>query len=227
MLRRISNYLRKPEVVDNSEVKDYSPDFWRMEQFTKQFIFVCGDMMTNGDNNWMVAEACVNRVPEYPGHVYTDDLFTFWKKDLGINSYPIILPNNYRPTGFVRWPVEPLPIKGELWGIIPYQFKKVLDEHHQNGVVFRRERIRIRLPIIEIGWTARTSNPTSDEKIPLPKMHERYNTCMAWAYIGIPEYWDNQIGGIFARSQLSPCENDIPRKYVGKFYRFDNEDNNN
>lgn len=191
---------------------DFTPDWWKLEQFERQLLFVDGTLMSGQANDFMVKEFSHVPMPIHPT-VYTHADYTFWMKDLGRQSFPVMLPENYRPTGFVRWPIEPLRVRGELWAIRPQAFKKYIDEHMQNGVRYTRVRIKITLPYREIGW--------SKDK-PLVKLSE-YKTAVreAWAYVGIPEYWDPLIGGVFSGSQVLPRELDDHRPYVNQFYRFE------
>jgi hypothetical protein len=40
-------------------------------------------------------------------------------------------------------------------------------------------------------------------------------------YVGIPKYWDDQIGGIFQTTQMDIQEHDNPRIWIDKFYQFE------
>lgn len=191
---------------------EMTPDIWKLEQYHRQLIFVADDMQTGGKNNKLVAEASFTAEPAHPT-VYTHHKYTFWKKDLGVHSYTIILPEGYRPTGFVRYPVEPARIRGELWAIRPSQFI-LLDKHKQNGVQFKRDRVRIKLPSRFVCY---------DDKRPLPNITDQpFHTVTAWLYTGVPDYWDAQIGGIFASSQMET--QDHTAKAIQKFYSFDIKD---
>src|SRR5579872_1423786 len=186
---------------------DITPDMWRLGQYKWQHLFVMGDE----NERDLAVEASFTQLPEHPT-CYTEAPFTLWKKDLGKESYPIPLPETYRPTGYVRWPVEPARIRGELWKIHPEQFI-LLDSHKQNGIQFRRQRIKIILPAAEVAWRGKNGYPT------LGDFHVRA-IIPAWAYLGIEDYWDAQIGGVFAGAQLELREGN--RKYAKQFYQFQN-----
>lgn len=219
MYQQVRNFFKPKqhdiEALANDGNLDWSPDYWKLEQFKRLRVFVYGDQMTGMKNNHMVAEFSHAPEPLHPT-VYTSAPFTFFKKDLGDKSYPVMLPGHYQPDGFMRWPVEPHRVKGELWAVRPQAFKKYLDEHHRNGVMFIRERIAITLPYREVGWSS---------KNPLVKISPYLvQTVDAWAYIGVPEYWNPQIGGLFASTQVMPRERDNPVNFIQKYYRFDNEE---
>lgn len=183
---------------------DITPDMWRLGQYKWQHLFVMGDE----NERDLAAEGSFSCMPEHPT-CYTEGKFTLWKKDLGEKSYPVPLPESYRPTGYVRWPVEAARIRGELWKIHPEQFI-LLDSHKQNGIQFRRQRIQIILPAAPVGWRAKS--------YPIVGQFTVHATVPTWVYIGIKDYWDAQIGGIFAGSQLELQEQD--RKYAPQFYQF-------
>lgn len=213
MLRRLTNLLRKeePQPIQDVEV-DYTPDYWKLTQFKRQLLFVYSDIKFEHENNWMVAEASFVPLPHQPV-VYTEQPFTFWKRDLGPMSFPVMMPHNYRPTGYVRWPVESHSVQGELWSIDPEQFKKVLDQHHLNGVMYRRERVKVIIPSQNVVWGSSK----------LPFISDFFTkTVMAWAYVGIPKYWDPLIGGIFASAQVEASEHiNPPVKRLKQYYNFD------
>jgi len=188
-----------------------APDIWKLEMYMRQLIFVPDDLKYGGPNHQLISESSWTKEPLHPA-CYTHSNYTFWKKDLGDKSYPVVLPENYRPSGFIRGEIIPAPIKGELWAIRPSCFR-VLDKHRNYGVQFIRDRVPITYPYREIGF---------NKKQPLPKISDEYfTTVTAWMYIGIPEYWDPQIGGIFQTSHMDVYEHDVPKPYVKQFYKFE------
>lgn len=198
-----NDFLRQTELT---------PDIWQLEQFQYLRIFVPCDMMTGKINNNLVKDASKDGKPLHPT-CYTHNDYTFWKKDLGEHSYGVPLPASYRPTGFVRWPVEGARIRGELWGIRPNQFI-VLDRLRQHGRMFVRRRVPITLPY-------RTVSYDDTRRLPNISDHKYFQTVDAWMYFGIPEYWDPQIGGIFAKAQLELHEHDQRRLWMNKFYKWE------
>lgn len=196
-----------PEATEWAAQCNLTPDNWKLEQFIRQLIFVPDDMKKGGKNHDLISEA-ING----PTHssVYTADPYTFWLKDLGGHSYPIVLPANYKPDAFTIVPVEAAPIQGELYFIRPSQFV-LLDKHKQNGVQFRRDRVSIRIPYRTVSYGPAV----------LPKISQHYfTTITAWMYTGVTEYWDPMIGGVF-RSQMDLFEHETPRAWMKHYYKFE------
>lgn len=193
-------------IAEMAEEVSSTPDIWRLEQYKRQRIFVADNVLDE-----QLREASFVGQPVWPECCYTHDKYTLWKKDLGAHSYSVILPENYRPTGFVRYPVEPAKIQGKLWAVSPTAFIS-LDKLRDNGVRFTRSRVRISLPWRFVAYS---------KKKPLPEISRDFlHTLDAWVYFGVPDYWDAMIGGIFASSQIEPSEHVHPRQ--GKFFRFAN-----
>jgi len=190
---------------------DITPDMWRLGQYKWWHVFVPDDFMSGREHNWMLKNYTdVEKKPVHPV-CYTKQPFTFWKKDLGGESFPIILPGSYRPTGFVKWEVIPARIQGELWKVHPEAFI-LLDNHKQNGIQFRRVRADIILPCSEVYYS---------KKRPLPEVSDEYirAEAPAFMYVGIRDYWDPLIGGIFAGAQLTTIETN--KKYLKEYYKFE------
>ena len=185
----------------------HTPDIALLEQFNRQLIFV-----TDNTHDDLLSKASWSGKATNPT-CYTLDEYTLWKKDLGKASYSIVLPSNYVPTGFVKWPVEPARIRGALWSIRPNAFIS-LDKTRGNGVRFIRRRVNIAYNYRTLAY---------DPKKPLPHLsdHNYFTMLQAWMYVGVPEYWDAMIGGIFASSQLDTHEHYPPRTWMQKFYQFD------
>jgi hypothetical protein len=210
MLNVVKNLFRRPSL---EKVPDtiFTDDFWKLEQYMFQLIFVADELKRGGKYHSFIAEHSRSPEPVHPS-CYTSGEYHFFKKDLGEgHSFPFALPSNYKPSAFLRYPPEPARIKGELWAIRPKAFIS-LDIHRQNGVMFRRERVRITYPTTPIAYS--TQNP-------LPHiLPDQIATVMAWMYIGIPTYWDDQIGGIF-QNQLELREHEAKKIWIDKFYKFD------
>ncbi len=215
MLKALKNFLHPPQqedidpIVEWAHQNEHTPDMWKLEQYIRQLIFVPCDMKEGGNNHSLIAEA-ING-PSYKD-AYTADEYTFWKKDLGGYSFPIVLPKDYRPDGFTIVPVESAPIKGELYFIRPPQFK-VLDNHKNRGLQFTRERVGIRIPY-------RTVSYGPKRPLPVISNHNYFATVQAWMYIGVKEYWHDMIGGIF-KSQMDLYVHDQPRVWIKKYYKFE------
>lgn len=186
-----------------------TPDNWKLEQYVRQLIFLPCDMKKGHRNHGLIEDHINGPVYE---DVYTAQEYTFWKKDLGEASFPVVLPGDYRPDAFTPYEVEAAPIKGELY-FIPGHHMKELDKHRLNGVQFVRDRVNIRIPY-------RTVSFNKERPLPVISDHKYFNTVPAWMYMGVKDYWDPQIGGIF-QSQMDLYEHDNPRVWIKKYYKFE------
>jgi len=210
--------FRKPSSVEEelpdlnaiawAHQNDSTPDMWKLEQFKRQAIFVCCDMKKGGINHRLIEEAINGDVYQ---DTYTADEYTLWKKDLGGQSFPVVLPKDYRPDGHTLVPVESAPIKGELYYINPTQFIQ-LDLHRPVGQFFR-ERVNIRIPY-------RTVSYGPKKVLPEISNHNYFSTVPAWMYMGVRDYWHPMIGGIF-KGQMDLYEHDQPRPWIKQYYKFE------
>ena len=210
MLNAVKKYFQPdpdPEAVAWHRQAVMTPDVPQLFQFKRQHVFVADNVHDDVLQNWSW-----NGEPIHPT-CYTHHEYTLWKKDLGTKSYSIILPSNYRPSGFTLVPVEPGKIRGSLWNVSPYAIIS-LDKAKVNGVQF----VRTRVPI---DYNYRTV--CYDDKHVLPKIsgHNYFQMQDAYMYIGNPEYWDPMIGGIFASAQLDTHEHFPPRTWMKKFYQLE------
>jgi len=189
----------------------HTPDIRQLMQYQRQFIFVADDMMYGGRHHELLDSPATMRV--HPA-CFTLNKFTLWKKDLGSHSFPVAMEESFKPSNFLRWAVEPAKVKGELYTIRPSVFWLKLDIHRQNGVQFRRKRVAIILPYRQVRYS---------KARPIPEVTDEYiHPVQAWMYIGRPEYWDDQLGGVFRTSEMTLHEHDKPRPWIEKFYKFDN-----
>lgn len=209
MLEALKFWKDKPD--ESTSLPEYPEDYCKLEQYMFQLVFVADEMMKGKKHHSFISEYAHHPEPLHPS-VYTSSPFHFFFKDLGHgHSYPFALPSDFKPDGWLRGREDPGRIRGELWAVRPRAFIS-LDIHKQVGVQFRRERIRITYPTTPIAW----SNGR-----PLPKiLPDVVKTIEAWMYIGIPEYWKDQIGGIF-QNQMQRYEH-LPKKiWIDQFYKND------
>lgn len=189
-----------------------TPDMWRLEQSMFQLIFIPDDMMFGKLNNHMIAEhARDGETPLHPS-CFTFERYTFWKKDLGDQSFPIALEKGFEPSGYLR--VRPIPakIKGQLYAILSSKIK-TLDIHRQNGVQFQRVRTKVSLPYRHVSYSV---------KSPLPNISPDYlHTIEAWMYVGIPTYWDDLIGDMFTVRECNKFALDTPKFWAEEYYKFE------
>jgi hypothetical protein len=200
-----------PEAVEWLKQCQLTPDIWKLEQFMYKLLFVSDDLMMGRKNHSLIEEYVYAGAPLHPT-CYTSQKFTFWRKDLGVNSFPIPMEYSYKPSNWVR--VQPIParIKGELYAIRPNALIS-LDNHRQNGLQFRRVTADILLPYREVKYSKDKPNPTISD--------DRIYTLPAQMYVGIPEYWDDMIGDMFTVREVDQYEFDTPKKWIDRYYRFE------
>jgi len=215
MLQAVKDFFNK---TDNDAVKWHqqnilTPDIWKLEQSMFQLVFIPDDLMRGMQNNHLIADASRDgEVPVHPA-CFTLEKFTFWKKDLGVNSFGIPMEKGFEPTNWLRVRPNPAKIKGQLYAILSPRIKK-LDIHRQNGLQFNRVRTRISLPFNQV---------TYSKTNPLPNISQEYlRTIEAWMYVGIPEYWDNLIGDMFTVRECNQFELDQPKFWIDeRYYKFE------
>lgn len=210
----IRNQFNKPDAIAMEWHKQcaLTPDIWKLEQSMYQLIFIPDDMMRGKHNNKLIADA--GRDGEVPVHpaCFTLERFTFWKKDLGVESFGIPLPKEFEPTGYLRVRPTPAKIKGQLYAILSPRIIK-LDIHRQNGLQFVRSRQDISLPYRDV---------TFNSEHPIPKISEyRLRTESAWMYVGIPEYWDGLISDMFQVRECNKFELNQPKFWVDEYYKWE------
>lgn len=181
----------------NSELA-YTPDASILSRFKRQLFFVYDDMMNGGTKSDLIVEASVSG--KWPlANVYTDDTFFFWKKELGSESFPVALDKDV--TGFYHgnsFDKAPAKIWGELYAIRPSQFK-LLDNEKENGVQFIRRQVSVTLPYYH-GASKFPDTQTYDD---------------VWMYVGVHEYWDDQLAGIHSSRPIEKVIN-----VRGPHYRY-------
>lgn len=181
-------------------VSEFTPDIGFLEENQRHLIFVFDDMMSGKSNSDMIVEySLTGRWPL--AHVYTEDRFHFWRKELGNRSYPIALEKAVSGYTEFRYDREPAKIWGELFAVRSEAFIK-LDIERENGVQYTRRRVQVRLPYVH-------SNPVPDIK-------DAY--FWPWMYIGIHEYWDDQLAGIISSHPVDRTPDS--RSWLGPHYRF-------
>lgn len=206
------------EAVEWHRRNELTPDIWKLEQSMYQLIFIPDDMMQGKINNHLIADA--GRDGDIPVHpaCFTLERFTFWKKDLGVESYGIPLERTFEPTNWLRVRPTPAKIKGQLYAILSPRIKK-LDIHRQNRLQFIRMRQKITLPYRHVKYNTK---PDAEVFSKLPEISPEYlQSVDAWMYVGIPEYWDNLIGDMFQVRECRKFELNQPKFWIEDYYKFE------
>lgn len=181
-------------------VSEYTPDIAFLEEQQRCLIFVFDDMMAGKANADLIVSASVTG--RWPiAHVYTEDKFFFWKKDLGSLSYPIALDKAVSGYTEFKYDKEPGKIWGQLYAVRPQAFIR-LDIERENGVQYTRRQVQVRLPYVR-------SNP-------IPDIKEAF--FWPWMYVGNHEYWDDQLAGVISSKPIDKTPDN--RSWLGSHYRF-------
>lgn len=199
--------LRFKHMADSAK---FSPDIIKLERQRRQLIFVADDMMRHGKLHSYISEfSLTGRFPIYAG--FTEALMYMWKKDLGEDSYPVILDKDV--TGHYFGPkLEAAKVRGEVYSIRSFQFRK-LDTLRENGYAFTRRRIWLTIPRYKVRYS---------KTDPLPGLQDWNARLETWAYIGNHDYWDDQLAGVLPSSPV-PIVEDHGRAWLKRYYLHKNE----
>lgn len=208
LLKKIVNIIEPPKFVPSRYGRKHTPDILVLEQFEKHLVFTPCDLRKGGNHHHFLKDA----KPYDIG--YTRKKFVTYVKDLGKESFPIHLPAN---EGQRYSPKEPpaLSVRGELWQVSPETLAEKLDNYKLNGVEFTRQMVEIKFP-----YRAPYRSTDRDTWVTCTLYtNEMTYMLRAWMYIGIEEYWNEQIdnGYLFKR-----CPSYTSRKkgYEGEIYEF-------
>lgn len=199
----------------------FTPDIAALEEQQFHTFFAFDDVMLGCRNYKLIKEYAVTE-----GRGFTLDAFQFFRKNT--DGSQVALGNGERSDLAARSGHDFCRIKGELYNVRSAAIPK-LDIHYQNGLQYRRHRVKIIYPyrdhmMVEIGneallpdhpGTITTKNElgvrhyVSDEKVCLIE---------AWIYTGIHSYWDDLIDGGYTFSKI-PIKNGL-RPWCDKYYQF-------
>lgn len=176
----------------------YTDDMWYLSRFRYQWLFVWDRFMSIHDGKIEGAKFCIS---------YTSNNYQMFKKDLGEQSYPIILRSrlkDVKPPWALPTPGFAHKIKGELWLIEPNYFY-FLDKFYENGHTYLRKRISVTVP--------------QHQKVYDLEAHSfRYTPILgslqAWIYVGNPKVWRDLV------KEFPSCELYIPNNQLLKPYYF-------
>lgn len=195
----------------------YSPDIAFLEESEFQLVFLCDDLMLNGSNHKLIAKHSRRRA-----RGFTRKHFSFYRRRVDGQGVPILgsMPDN-------RYDFASLKIKGEIHQVSSSLGMPKLDNHYQNTVQFRRERVQILYPTQEHGMIL--NKDTMGRPLPLalqgPKhflLPEKVEPIWAWMYFGIKKYWGPLLDGgfYFERVRISYPKED--KNWLPKYYHFQN-----
>lgn len=172
----------------------FTPDIAELEKKEWQRFFFYDETMIDNRKYDLIKEHIVNWTV-----AYTVKPFHTWKKNLGVESFPI----PFEVDGFAS---DACRIKGDLMSIKSSHIP-VLDIHKQNGLQFIRRRVPIVFAVDKVvhgndGVSIQTMGHTIQR---------------AWMYIAVPEHW-NSVLTTYSFSKLKVRDAGKP---MGAFTYFD------
>lgn len=188
----------------------YTPDIARVSLSAQHLLFICDEKMHLRSGYSAIAEHTA-----FLNTVYTKDKFDFY------------LSRGNEEEGLVKCLVPlkgSLPIRGELH-VISTEGLILLDKLWENGVQFRRERIRVTLPYRSV---FRRKNRDTRGR-PLPSWLENSYTFLSeertvelrvQMYVGIPEYWADKIDGGYNFEKVTTFVPNNLRSWLDKYYFY-------
>jgi hypothetical protein len=203
--------LSQKFVNDACDESKYSPDLWKLEMYHSQLLYVYDELMQGHRAHELLADHCVpleenttmGEDRPLPRSVFTAPSFHMIKRNLGQESYPIVM-------GEGTFNAPPGRIKGELYAVRTQRFR-ILDEYHDNLVKFVRVRVNLDISYQQL---CRRSGELF--------FSERTKRVRAWMYIGIPKYWNPLIDGGYLFKPVRAYE---PNNFrMGRYYYFSQQE---
>lgn len=159
------------------------------------------------DNNIKLLQTEQGKRPLYVG--YTDQEFYHWQKDLGLESFSVVLEDQISGHSFEKQWMKPQRIWGEVFAVRPNTLLR-LDFMHENGLQYFRKKVSIIVPNTKVLYS---------RNAPVPNVTTpRIQTLDCYIYFGNHLYWDQQLGGILPSSPVPVF--DHLKDEIGQFTRF-------
>lgn len=149
----------------------------------------------------------MGKLPLYAG--YTQDGYFHWRKDLGLESFSVVLDEQITGNYALKSYLEPTRVWGEVYYIRPSSLLR-LDFLHENTLQYLRRKVSIIIPNTKVMYS---------DKAPLPNLTTPHiQTLDCYVYFGNHAYWDQQLGGVLPSSPVSVYEH--LRADIGSFTKF-------
>lgn len=193
----------------------YTPDIGKLERTMRWLLFVPDEMQQAHPDH-----SRLSRHAKQIGTAFTVDTFTLWKErkhvDLKVTRV-IPLRIQYGKEAFYTSPTAAIrrPVRGELYFVNALTLIK-LDRHRENGVRFLRERVEVVMPRTEIALHRTKEGYIKKEQ---RLRGEPFNV---WMYVGVPEYWEQQLDGGHGFALVRYFQPNNPE--LSKFYAFTPEE---
>ena len=207
-------------IIEDHKKWEFTPDYPKLSQVKAHPIFVPDDYAQLQPNHNLVTDGSITG-GFYPlDYGYTSKRFSFIKKELGLQSFPIAL--DLRETGDLpTFMGVAHRIRGEIYFIRSSQFL-ILDRHRQNGVQFERRRININVGSRKLYRIPRKGDFGKPQFEKIYDHHlgpEEMCSVSCWMYFGKEEYWRDQlVDGFFAFKPIEIAEAD--KVWLKEFYQY-------
>jgi hypothetical protein len=182
----------------------HTPDIAILQQYELQLLF-CPDDLKAGHRN----EKLLGDEKMLMSKAFTEERYTFWRKNLALESYPIPLDRDTSDELAPSWADQKgaprARIGGELYALRPNLFID-LDKFKENGVQFTRQRVKLIVPYKNVmvhDWREDVKDKnrislSSTEKKMYSDMRFftsqwKFKTVRAWMYMGSNTYWEDQL----------------------------------
>ena len=205
-------FSKKEEVPSDWDLQQafdlapFTPDIAVIQQKRSQILFVCDELQKHHPGFELIKEHSASL-----GGAFTKDQFVMYKRKLGLESYAVALDNPF-------FQAQKGIIRGELYAVLPMRYIE-LDTHYQNGVVFERRRVTVKIPHLHIG----KRKDGSGFRI------KKTSELRCFMYVGVPDYWNkvmDEEDGFFLFDNVrrfTPANPDLTPYYY--FSKLEYEDN--
>lgn len=193
-----------PNILKEAEEQlKFTPDGHFLEQIPRWLIFICGNEQQGHPWCRKLGKDAVYKCP-----AYTSGEYVLWKYEGLKVTFTVPLDETLKIyQNSPDWDLAGAPLKkvrGEIWEIGAETFYS-LDQFYQNGIEFKRRRICVVAPYRYLMENSEGVKAVS----------ERYEQLVpVWFYVGVQEYWDQLLDGMFKPVRLFRPEDDsIPVHY--------------
>lgn len=220
------------QYLQSTPIQTHTPDIAYLNQREHQLVFICDGMQHRLPDHASI-EAYTGGV--WPA--FTEAPFSLWHRREDDNVIPLPYMNEFKRLT--------APIKGQLIRMLTPRLIK-LDEDKQNGIQFNRVRVDLSVPhrlswptrdregirylfnkrdVVKHGYAPPTHHHENDESF---VMVTRYSTVKAWMYLGVPNYWKDQLDGGFAFkpvTRFTPNNKKLTPYYMFTIQEYDRTQN--
>lgn len=202
-------FRRKKSVFEGTDMRwledlqaqgaNMTPDLWKLQRRERHLVFLYNECQEGQYADQMLG---INSEKLYAAS--TKDTFVLWKKKLGLETFPIMLPiepsERFGRSSFLG---KPARVTGQIFRVPPMVIKE-LDSYVLNTVQFERQRIEVIVPYRRKSEGLR---------------HTHYEVFKVWVYVGRKEFWKEQLDAnkiFFDRVTLYTAKDEN----IGDYYYF-------